>query len=207
MFTRNYWLYQAAYFAGNTDLVYSATVKPKYITWSGVVGDNVYSGKEYGGYLYPYHTKSSMSNVQFTYSDFGVKTVSGYSSTSNFGGYGLVFGSGNEPATIDDYKLSGDVITGCAYSNAINHSMSDDGSEGAITATYTITNNNDEDITIGEIGLYSEMYWMTKQNTYTCYPVLWERTVLESPITIPAGGVGQVTYTIQMNYPVSVATE
>ena len=31
---------------------------------------------------------------------------------------------------------------------------------------------------------------------------IWvERTVLETPVTIPAGGVGQVTYTIRMNYP------
>lgn len=57
----------------------------------------------------------------------------------------------------------------------------------------TITNNNETDITIGEVGIVYQ--------TGSSYSVLFERTVLESPITIPAGGVGQVTYTIRMNYP------
>lgn len=28
------------------------------------------------------------------------------------------------------------------------------------------------------------------------------RTVFDTPVTIAAGGVGQVTYTIRMNYPI-----
>ena len=48
----------------------------------------------------------------------------------------------------------------------------------------------------------------TGNSIYTTYPYLIERTVLESPITIPAnGGVGQVTYKIRMDYPVPAATE
>lgn len=203
MFTRNWWMYQAAIHAGNSALAAgSATEKPKYITWSGDIGADVYSGKEY-----TYRAGDSAANMasypRFNYSDFGNKTVVTYNSLNRvWGGYGLLFGTDNTPPTVDDYKLAGDVITNCTYSMTRTSAIAEDGSEGTLTNVYTITNNNDAEITIGEIGLYSEQCWWTAYNTYTSYPVLFERTALETPITIPAGGVGQITYTIKMNYPV-----
>lgn len=203
MFTRNWWMYQAAIQAGNEGLASgSATEKPKYITWSGDVGADVYSGEKYT-YRGIYSAISMASNPRFNYSDFGIKTVSGsYNPSFVWGGYGLLFGTDNTPPTVDDYKLAGDVITNCTYSNTTTSTITEDGSEGTLTNVYTITNNNDAEITIGEIGLYSELCWMTAYKAYTSYPVLLERTALETHITIPAGGVGQITYTIKMNYPV-----
>ena len=69
---------------------------------------------------------------------------------------------------------------------------------------FTLTNTGSEDFTISELGLVTYAY-ITNTNGY-CYEnnFLLERTVLENPITIPAnGGVGQVTYTIRMDYPVA----
>lgn len=110
---------------------------------------------------------------------------------------GIVFGTGNTPVTIDDYKLSGEQITGIAATCAVEVASDDDG----ITATSvcSITNNNSEAITVSECGLMTKSH--SGSSNYEDHFVLVERTVLDTPVTIPAGGVGQVTYTIRMNYP------
>lgn len=115
-------------------------------------------------------------------------------SLSDYGG--VIIGTGTAPASLDDYCLSGDLITAYNYSVSVEKNIADDGC--TIKATYTITNTGDEIITIGEIGLMVCPGYASQQSRDK---VLLERTVLESPITIPAGGVGQVTYTITFNYP------
>ena len=105
----------------------------------------------------------------------------------------VVLGTGNEPPALSDYKLSGDIVTGFGSNVSFSGENAGDETYSQGTAVMTITNNNETDITIGEVGIVYQ--------TGSSYSVLFERTVLESPITIPAGGVGQVTYTIRMNYP------
>lgn len=117
---------------------------------------------------------------------------------------GVVFGTGNTPPTSDDYTLSGSGVDGLSNSN-ITYVISYENSETtrSIIATYTITNSTGADITIGEVGLVCTLYGTRSGYTSgSYYPILVERTVLDSPVTIPADGVGQVTYTIRMNYPV-----
>lgn len=104
---------------------------------------------------------------------------------------GVHIGTGTTLPTVDDYCLSGDRITTFTNSNAITTEANDNAF--VITTLYTITNTADTAITIGEIGVFG----YTGNNN----AVLLEHTVLESPITIEAGGVGQVTYTIRFNYP------
>ena len=113
-----------------------------------------------------------------------------------YGGDGqafVVLGTGNEPPALSDYKLSGDIVTGFGSTVSFSGENAGDETYSQGTAVMTITNNNETDITIGEVGI---VYQIGSRSS-----VLFERTVLESPITIPAGGVGQVTYTIRMNYP------
>lgn len=109
---------------------------------------------------------------------------------------GPVIGTGTTAPTVDDYCLSGDVITTFMASANITKEDTEDGS--IITAVYTITNTGDSAFTVGEIGLLS-----SAQSGYRDlkYKVLFERTVLDSPVTIEAGGVGVVTYTLRLNYP------
>lgn len=121
-------------------------------------------------------------------------------SNGNSFGYGVVFGSGNTAPTQDDTTLSGNLVTGLTSSYVYNETFADDGID--VTTVYTLTNNNAESVTIGEIALVDVIQNQPQQyyDTYY-YPYLIERTALETPITIQAGGVGQVTYTIRMNYP------
>lgn len=111
---------------------------------------------------------------------------------------GAIIGTGTTPATIDDYKLAGDMITTFTYSKTIKITHDDD--KSTITALYTITNTGNAAFTIGEIGLIAACYSSGNTAAYRC---LVERTVLDSPVTIEAGGVGQVTYTIEINMPVA----
>lgn len=113
------------------------------------------------------------------------------------GNPGVVLGTGNTPPTMDDIKLAGDIITTFDYNSNVTIAVADDGV--AITAVYTITNTGASEITIGEVCLIGNAY--NGANTAEKYKILLERTALEIPITIAPGGVGQVTYTIRMNYP------
>ena len=110
---------------------------------------------------------------------------------------GVIFGNGDTPPTQEDYKLSGDIVSGFTYSAAISKASTDSGN--SITATYTITNTSASEIVIKEVGVVS----VFRSSNYSRleYIGLLDRTVLDTPVTIPAGGVGQVVYTITFNYP------
>ena len=114
-------------------------------------------------------------------------------SLSSYGG--VIFGNGDTPPTSDDYKLAGDIITGFNYSQALTQVVN----ETAVTATavYTITNTNSTEINIKEIGLIGN----ASNTAETANKFLLDRTVLDTPVTIPAGGIGQVEYTITFNLP------
>ena len=111
----------------------------------------------------------------------------GYIGTK-YSGNCVVLGDGDAAPTLDDCKLSGNVLSTITYNADVTRENEDGGA--TITALYTITNTGTEDITIKELGMI-----------YTNGPVMYERTVLDSPVTIPVGGIGQVTYTIRLNYP------
>lgn len=112
---------------------------------------------------------------------------------NNYNG-GVIFGSGTASPTVDDYTMAGELFATGSVSANVERSFDDEGAYW--TATYTITNTGDEDFTVGEIGLYAN-----SNSTNVKGPFLIERTVLETPITIPAGGVGLVTYNIRLVYP------
>lgn len=106
------------------------------------------------------------------------------------GSGGVIFGDGDTEPIVDDYKLSGNLISGLSASVVQTQTVEDDYME--IENVYTLTNTNTTEVTIREVAYCHQL---------SAYGVLMERTVLDEPVTIPAGGVGQVTYTIRMNYP------
>lgn len=119
-----------------------------------------------------------------------------YTTSSNGGTGGVIFGTGSTPPSIDDYCLSGEIVTGFNWTVSVNKTESDSGV--SVKAIYTITNGNSESITIREVALMSSL-----NGNYIgeAYCGLIERTVLDTPVTIPAGGIGQVEYTITFKYP------
>ena len=109
--------------------------------------------------------------------------------------YGVVFGNGDTPVTMDDYKLAGSIVTGCTVTLANGSSCADDGV--TIEKTFSVSNTGNADITIKEVGIVHAFYYSSTAYKYA----LVERTVLDSPVTIPAGGFGQVIYRISAPFP------
>lgn len=109
---------------------------------------------------------------------------------------GVILGTGTTPPTKDDYCLSGEIITGFAVSAGFNNLIDDNGC--TIEAIYTLTNTSGADFTVGEIGLIANP---SGTSSAKADKALYERTVIEPPITVPAGGVGVINYKIRMNYP------
>ena len=109
---------------------------------------------------------------------------------------GAVLGTGSTPATLNDTTISGEVISNYTYTAAVSVSEVNNGTE--CTAVYTVTNTGTEDFTVSEIALLDKFYTASSSSN-GCFMV--DRTVLDKPITIPAGGIGVITYTIRMNYP------
>ena len=120
-----------------------------------------------------------------------------------------IFGTGNALPTINDYKLSGEIIKGLSSSNVTTTQVFEHvGDVNKLVTTYTISNTTSSDIIIGEIGIMNTIrVYYQKSNSYDVYvPILLERTALDEPITIPAGGIGRVTYTLEMEDAIVSAT-
>ena len=104
---------------------------------------------------------------------------------------GVIFGDGTTKPTVDDYKLAGNVISDFVSTHTIT--MNSDASTGttSITKTYTITNTGTSAITIAEVALIDSF-----KNGSWYQPFIIDRTVLDNPVTIAPGEVGQVVYTL-----------
>ena len=118
-----------------------------------------------------------------------------YDSTSN--SQCVEFGNGTTPATINDYNLESKITTGInvAYPSSVTTEQTD--SYILWTVTFGVTAS--VETTISEIGLKS-LATLSSNNSST--RVLIDRTVLDEPVTIPAGQSKQITYTIRFNYGV-----
>jgi hypothetical protein len=102
-------------------------------------------------------------------------------------GFYISVGTGTTPPTRSDYKLGNKIAE--AYTAA-----SADESTGIITLTAGFTWGTDQTIT--EIGLdWSVAY--TSISPYNCR-VLCDRTVLDTPITVPAGATLTVVYRFRL---------
>ena len=143
-------------------------------------------------------------------------TLSSYPSTSNIGlavyntnpyqalskwisngnpsswGCGVIFGDGNTPPTENDYFLSGNAINTLTVACGVTTSEED--GKIVVTGTFTITNISDADITIREVGTFGCGY-----NGNSPIAILIDREVLDTPLAIPAGGIGQVVYKIAVS--------
>lgn len=177
MFTKNWYkaISNIIRYGGGSSMQYKNTSN-SYCNLNIVVADPLHIGREYDIASVPslYRMKQGLS-----------------------GSGGVIIGTGTTPPTLDDYYLSGDLITGYTYSAAVSNTY--DGDRVTITALYTITNTSAADFTVGEIGLIANLYQYNDASGDK--KALLERTVLDSPVTIPAGGVGQITYTITIEYP------
>lgn len=116
----------------------------------------------------------------------------GSSSTASTG---VSFGNGTAKPTLEDYTYAGDLLTN--YSHTYTQTIGSDEQGWFVKTVYTITNTGDEAFTISEVGLTCQ--YSSVGSYYRTY--LYERTLLDEPVTIEAGGVGVVTYIVRFDPP------
>ena len=107
------------------------------------------------------------------------------SSNVNFMGCEIYLGTGNVTPTIDDYKLSGELVTGLTY-----QVQSTTANNNSITFSAIATNNTESPVTIKEIGLGGYLTGSTQ-----CV-VLLTRDVLATPVTLNTGDSKTFSITI-----------
>lgn len=107
--------------------------------------------------------------------------------------YGVYFGSGSTPAAKSDYTLEAPIESGLSVTNQDGFTANDlaDGSM-EWSSSYILQNTTSESITIREIGIVTPI----GKNTSNYHCILMERSVLSSPVTIPAGEAYLLTYKI-----------
>lgn len=100
----------------------------------------------------------------------------------------IVLGNGTTKPTPEDYRLESQITT-----NLSCDSVSVSRNTTVKTYTATFSNSGTSDITVTEIGYVSKTSY-NYNGIYKFDNFLMDRTVLETPITIPAGESRTVTY-------------
>lgn len=103
----------------------------------------------------------------------------------NFSVCKIFLGTGNVTPTIDDYKLSGELITGLT-----SQSQNTSATNNSITFSATATNNTDAPVTIKEIGLGGYL------ESDPPNAILLTRDVLATPVTLNVGDSKTFSITI-----------
>ena len=128
-----------------------------------------------------------------------------FSSSNWYGTFGLMssydenayqyvrFGNGTTPATVNDYNLESPIVENISVTNPSAPTTEQTDSYISWTVTFGVLAS--VETTISEIGLISRVYRSNGVMT-----TLVDRTVLDTPVTIPAGQSKQITYTIRFNY-------
>lgn len=168
---------------------YYTAMAASFVSWGTY--DTGMTLKTVSGNTYP--ACSNGSNTTLYYASPGYCMTSLATSLAR----GTVLGDGTKEVSIDDYTLSGNVISTLTASFAMSYKGSDDGL--SVTAKITLTNPTENDVTVSEIGLIENCKSGTSSSARQ--PVMLARTLLDTPITIPAGGVGVVDHTINFALP------
>jgi hypothetical protein len=118
--------------------------------------------------------------------------IDSYSTSSAY----IHLGRGTTPPTLDDYCLEDLISSGVSLGDK-TVVKSIDGNTVTLEYGVTVNNASSDDITIGEVGISVPASYASNSR----YAVLIERTVLSEPVTIKAGEVGSVTYTLVWKLP------
>ena len=116
----------------------------------------------------------------------------------SYNSLGVVVGSGNAPATKADYKLENIITSGLKSVSSTNATDALDNGVENIKAII-LQNTTETDITISEVGLIGMCYSGSGDSYYKYLMV--DRTVLDVPVTIPAGESKAISYSIRINWP------
>lgn len=137
------------------------------------------------------------SGIRYPYT---TTTTFQLTATSN----GIHVGTGNTAATEDDYALESPVTSGLAGTVTINKDMDANGNP-YITYNLVLSNSTSADIVVKEIGLYESCSCGNTVGATSSSErnFLVDRTVLDTPVTVPANGNAAIYYTLKTTYTTS----
>lgn len=104
---------------------------------------------------------------------------------------GITFGTGTVTPTANDYWLSGNVVSTLSLLSQTSDKVVS-GSKWTQKKIFVVKNTGSSAVTITEVCWHGTVGWQ----------VMFDRTLLDSPVTIPAGGQGVVTYTVALDLPI-----
>ena len=113
---------------------------------------------------------------------------------------GVVIGSGSTQATINDYALESQIRSGFTSSGSVSKITDSSNNIIGKTILLGITNTSNNIITINEIGFVCPCKYTntpsssTSLSNSTEWTFLVDRTVLDTPLVIPAGESGTIEY-------------
>ena len=112
---------------------------------------------------------------------------------------GVYIGTGDTAVTEDDYKLASVITSGIsAGSPAVTFALDGSGNP-YLELVYALTNTTSSDITVKEIGFVQYLRASSTLNSTssTSTYALLDRTVLSTPVTVPANDSAAIKYTLK----------
>lgn len=147
------------------------------------------------GYMPVKNVSGTTGYLGFYYAAF---PYSLYKNVSFSSAPGIIVGRGDTPATEDDYALESIITSGLTASNSTQTNGIDDGNP-YLEYLFTLTNTTGSDIVVKEIGYLQFFQTATASganaSNYGSY--LIERTVLSTPVTVPANDSAAIKYRLK----------
>ena len=151
-----------------------------------------------------------LSGVPIKPTDGSTYYLSGYSNnncfpysvsnsfTTSLNSQGIVLGSGTTAATEDDYRIETPITSGLSVNVTRTYSLDTDGnpSEHFLLA---VTNTSSASITVSELCYQQILYAYASPdgNSPAVKTFCFDRTLLDSPVTIAAGETAVIRYTLK----------
>lgn len=130
---------------------------------------------------------------------YNVTTSVSFSSS----GAGIRVGTGGTAASEDDYKLEAQITSGMSASSVTPTYNVDGSGNPYLEYLFTLTNNTSNDITVREIGYVQSLRVASTQGgkANTSSNFLFDRTVLDTPVTVPANDSAAIKYKLKTVMP------
>jgi hypothetical protein len=158
----------------------------------------VNSGTAYAFNL-PFKNIANQTRYMAAGSYFQIGNPTGLQLSAN--GWGISVGTSDTAATDEDVNLASTITSGLTGVITNTHGM--DGDDPYVLFNIVLTNSTTSDIIIKEVGFKQNVYAGASVGATTGVGnnlILVDRTVLSSPLTVPARGNAALQYKLKCSY-------
>lgn len=115
---------------------------------------------------------------------------------------GIHVGTGNTAATENDYALESPITSGMSGVVTVNKFIDASTNNPCVTYNMVLTNTTSSDVVVKEVGFYQQVALGASAGatSTTNRTILVDRTVLDTPVTVPANGNAAIYYTLKTSY-------